>query len=125
MADFISNGESGSSVRSKLNLAPTALGTVTSGTQNIDGTASRKYTITVGGAFTITATWPTGYGEIEILMTNGGSSAVTWPTVSWLKGDGTNSTTFSTMGVTLYTSGVNSIMLWSWDAGTTVYGRAA
>jgi hypothetical protein len=114
-------------------LIQTDKGSVGTGTVTFDASANAvngktKQKLTVTGSLTVAfSNWPaTGkYGEVEIQLVNGGSATVTWPTVSWLKGDGTNSTTFSTMGVTLYTSGVNSIMLWSYDAGTTVYGRAA
>jgi hypothetical protein len=108
-------------------------GTVTSGTVTFSaadggGTPFSKQKLTVGGSLTIaTSNWPTTgtYAEIEVMLVNGGSATITWPTVNWLVGNGSNTTTFSLMGVTLYSSGVNWVTMWSVDNGTTVYGRAA
>ena len=103
---------------------PTAKGTVSSGTVTFDVGASNVQTLTVGGSLTIAlSNKPTGYWELEIILTNGGSAVVTFPTVSWLKGDGTTSAAFADMGVTLAVSGTNTIILWGVGAGT-VYGRA-
>lgn len=101
-------------------------GTVVGGTVTFDA-ASAKQRLQVGGALTIaTSNWPAAgnYGEIEIELVNGGSAAITWPTVKWMVGDGTNSGTFATMGVTLQAADTNFVNLWSTDAGATVYGRA-
>jgi hypothetical protein len=101
-------------------------GTATSGTKTLDASLY-SHKLTVGGAFTLAVSnWgPTGtLSEIEIELVNGASSTITWPTVNWVKGDGTISTTFSTMSVTLATSGTNTVMLWTTSGGTTVYGRA-
>jgi hypothetical protein len=101
-------------------------GTATSGTKTLDASLY-SHKLTVGGAFTFAVSnWgPTGtLSEIEIELVNGASSTITWPTVNWVKGDGTVSTTFSTMSVTLATSGTNTVMLWTTNGGTTVYGKA-
>lgn len=111
-----------------VSLVQTDKGSVGTGTVTFDASVAAKQKLTVTGSLTVAfSNWPASgtYGEVEIMLVNGGSATVTWPTVSWLKGDGTNSTTFSTMGVTLYSSGTNHVIVWSWDGGTTLYGRAA
>jgi hypothetical protein len=128
MGDWIANAESGSSVRGKLNTTQTDDGTATSGTKTLDTQASIKHKLTNGGDFTLAfSNWPASgvYREVEIQLINGGAHVITWPTINWLKGDGTVSTTFSTMGVTLYSSGTNTVVIWTTDGGTTLYGRAA
>jgi hypothetical protein len=103
-------------------------GTVSGGVVNFDLADGPNQRLTVGGDLTVTySSWPKSgiYGEIEIELVNGGAHTITWPTVHWLKGDGTNSTTFSTMGVTLSSSGANVIVVWTTDGGATVYGSAA
>jgi hypothetical protein len=103
-------------------------GTVSSGTVNFDLADGSKQKLTVGGNLTVVFTsWPASgsYGEIEVELVNGGAHTVTWPTVHWLKGDGTNSTTFSDMSVTLAASGTNFVVVWTTDGGATVYGSAA
>lgn len=102
-------------------------GTFSSGTQTIDASIlSHKFT--VGGAFTLAiAHWgPSGtLSEVELEITNAAAFTMTLPTITWLKGDGTSSTTFSSIGVTLQASGKNLFCLWTTDGGATVYGRAA
>jgi hypothetical protein len=103
-------------------------GTVNSGTVNFDLVDGSNQKLTVGGDLTVTYSgWPKSgnYGEIEIELVNGGAHTITWPTVNWLKGDGTNSTTFSSMGVTLAASGTNFVVVWTTNGGTTRYGVAA
>lgn len=102
-------------------------GSVGTGTVTFDVSAANKQKLTVTGSLTIAySTWPASgtYGEVEVMLVNGGAGTITWPTVSWYKGDGTSSTTFSTMGVTLQASGTNWVAVWSVDGGTTLYGRA-
>ena len=95
--------------------------------QTIDYSAGKHQKITVTGAFTLNpvTNWPsTGkLGEVMLELTNGASSAVTWPTINWVKIDGSFTTTFSSNGVTLQTSGTDFILLWTRDGGTTVYGK--
>lgn len=104
-------------------------GTVSSGTVTFNATLWSKYKLTVGGALTIAFSnwWPgsQSYSEVQIQLVNGGAFAITWPsTINWMKGDGTSSTTFSSMGVTLQASGSNFVTVWSPDGGTTFYGTA-
>lgn len=102
-------------------------GTVSSGTVTFDVSVSSKQKLIVGGALSINfINWPANgvYGEVEIELVNGGVN-VTWPTINWLKGDGTNSTSFSSMGVTLNNPGTNWVIVWSTSGGATLWGKAA
>jgi len=104
------------------------------------GTSTQTYDYTAGSVQTSTATGnhtiafsnfpPTGnLGQILILLTNGGAYTLTWPTVNWIKPDGTTTTSISTYlaaltgRTALQSSGVDQILLWSRDAGTTIYGK--
>ena len=78
------------------------------------------------GAQTLSITnWPpTGnLGELLIEGVNLGAATITWPTINWIKSDGTTTTTFSSNGVTLQSSGIDWVVLWTRDAGTTIYGK--
>ena len=78
------------------------------------------------GAQTLSITnWPpTGnLGELLIEGVNLGAATITWPTINWIKSDGTTTTTFSSNGVTLQSSGTDWVLLWTRDAGTTIYGK--
>ncbi len=69
--------------------------------------------------------WPASgvLGELLIEGINLGGATITWPTVNWIKSDGTTTTTFASNGVTLQASGTDWVFLWTRDAGTTVYGK--
>jgi hypothetical protein len=100
-------------------------GTVSSGTVTFSASIP-KQKLTVGGNLTIAySSWPAAYGEVEIQLVNGGAHTVTWPTINWVVGDGTTSTTFADMNVTLASSGTNHVMVWTWNGGTTLFGRAS
>ena len=78
------------------------------------------------GAQTLSITnWPpTGnLGELLIEGVNLGAATITWPTINWIKSDGTTTTTFSSNGVTLQSSGIDWVLLWTRDAGSTIYGK--
>lgn len=78
------------------------------------------------GAQTLTiSNWPPSgaMGELLIQGINLGAATITWPTIEWIKNDGTTTTTFSSNGVTLQTSGTDWIFLWTRDSGTTIYGK--
>ena len=125
--EFLSVGHDAAGNNTNLRPLQVDKGTVTSGTVTFDASVSLKQKLTVTGAITIAFSgWPSAssYGEIEIQLVDGGTN-VSWPTVHWLKGDGTSSTTFSDMGVTLQTSGTNFVVVWSTDGGATLYGCAA
>jgi hypothetical protein len=106
---------------------PVAKGNSGTTTQTFDVSAAVVQTVTVTGAHTWAFSgWPSSgtYGEVEIIATNAGAFALTLPTIQWAVGDGTVSTTFSAMGVTLQAAGKNHFLFWSTDGGTTVYGKA-
>jgi len=107
-------------------------GSVASGTYTIDYTAGQVQTWINGGTHTIaTSNWPPAgnLGEILLIGTNLGSAAITWPSWTWVKPDGTTTTSIAAylaangIRTALQTSGVDQILLWSRDAGTTIYAR--
>ena len=100
-------------------------------TQTLDYTAGSHQKITATGNHTIaTSNWPpTGnMGELLLELTNGGAFTITWPTINWRKPDGTFTTSISTYlaantgRTALQSSGTDFIVLWTRDAGTTIYG---
>lgn len=102
-------------------------GTVTSGTVTFNRNDSSKQKLTVGGNLTVAVTgFPVSgiYSELEIQLVNGGAFTVTWPAVTWMKGDGTSDPSFSSMGVTLQNPGTNFVLIWTSNGGATLYGKA-
>jgi len=95
--------------------------------QTLDYTSGSVQRLTVTGAFTLNAVanWPPAgnLGALTLELVNGASSVVTWPTINWVKSDGSFTTTFASNGVTLQASGTDFVLLWSRDGGTTVYGK--
>ncbi len=78
------------------------------------------------GTVTLTVTnfAPTGnLSELFIEGINLGAATITWPTINWITSTGATTTTFSSNGVTLQTTGTDWILLWTRDAGTTIYGK--
>lgn len=78
------------------------------------------------GAQTLTVTnWPStgNLGELLIEGVNLGASTITWPTINWVKNDGTTTTAVASNGVTFQASGTDWVFLWSRDAGTTIYAK--
>ena len=99
-----------------------------SGTTNaldyINGSHQRWTPNTGAQTLSITNWSPTGnLSEILIEGVNLGAATITFPTINWIKSDGTTTTTFSSNGVTLQTSGTDWLVLWTRDAGTTIYGK--
>jgi hypothetical protein len=98
-------------------------------TQNLAYTAAEHQRIRATGNFTITTSgWPVSglLGEILLeLVGDGTGRTITWPTINWIKSDGTLTTTFGLNGVTLVTANnaPNFCLLWTRDAGTTIYGK--
>jgi hypothetical protein len=95
-------------------------------TVTVDYTAGSHQKITNNGAHTFaTSNWPpTGnLGELLIEYVNGAANAITWPTINWIKSDGTTTTTFASNGVTLQASGTDFCLLWTRNAGTTIFGK--
>lgn len=103
-------------------------------TQTFDYTAGSHQRVTATGNHTISLSNPppTGnLGELLVEYTNGGAFTLTWPTINWVLPAGTTSTSISTYlaantgRTALQTSGVDFILLWTRDAGTTWYGKLA
>jgi hypothetical protein len=95
-------------------------------TQTLDVRSAAHQKITTTGAFTLATTnwFATGFlSEILLELVNGAAFAVTWPSINWIKSDGTTTTTFASNGVTLQASGTDFVLLWSRDGGTTIYGK--
>lgn len=82
-------------------------------------------TLTAGAATITTTNWPPSgnLGQLVIEAINWGTATITWPTINWIKADGTTTTTFSANGVSLQSSGTDWVILWTRDAGTTIYGK--
>ena len=89
-----------------------ALGNITS-TATVDLTAGQVFTATVTGAVTLTFSNPNAYDEFVLIVTNGGSAAITWPaSVDWPGGN----------APTLTASGVDVLVFVTSDTGTTWLG---
>lgn len=96
------------------------------GTKVISCTDGNHQRILINNNCTLSFTnWPTTgkTGEIFLELVNGASKVVTWPTINWVKPDGTTTTSFATNGVNLQTSGTDFVLLWTRNGGTTIYGR--
>jgi hypothetical protein len=98
------------------------------------GSGTKTFLYTDGNVQTITnsadhawafAGWPAGgtYAELMIICTNAGAHVLTFPTVRWIKGDGSYSNAFSDLGISLPSTGLNFFMFFSIDGGANVYGR--
>lgn len=110
-----------------------AKGNISNATVTFDYTQGSVQTFTATGS---TVTWafsnwpPTGnLGEILVIGTNLGAFTQSISGVTWLKPDGTTTTSLATYlaantGRTAFqTSGVDQLLFWSSDAGTTIYGK--
>lgn len=78
------------------------------------------------GTVTLSVTnWPPSgnLGELFVEGINLGAATITWPTINWITSTGVTTTTFGSNGVTLQTSGTDWFLLWTRDAGTTIYGK--
>jgi hypothetical protein len=79
------------------------------------------------GTVTLSITnWPVSgeYGTLLIEGVNLGAATITWPgAINWITSDGSFTTTFSSNGVALQTSGTDFIFLFTRDGGTTIYGK--
>ena len=98
-------------------------------TQTLDYTAGSHQRVQATGNFTIaTSNWPPSgnLGEMLLeLVADGTGRTITWPTINWVKSDGSTTTTFASNGVTLQTANnaIDFVVLWSRDAGATIYGK--
>jgi hypothetical protein len=98
--------------------------TTTNALDYVNG-SHQRWTPATGAQTLSIANWPPSgnLGELLIEGVNLGAATITWPTINWIKSDGTTTTTFSSNGVTLQTSGTDWVLLWTRDAGTTIYGK--
>jgi hypothetical protein len=92
-----------------------------------DGSAQRWAPAT--GAQTLSiVNWPPAgtLGEFLIAGLNLGAATITGPSVKWMRNDGTfaTSASFNTNhGVTLQAVGIDFILLFTFDGGSTIYGK--
>lgn len=96
-----------------------ALNYVNGSVQRWAPTASSSPTLSI-------TNWPPSgaLGELFVEGVNlGAAGTITWPTINWVKSDGTTTTTFGSNGVTLQSSGTDFFILWTRNAGTTIYGK--
>lgn len=99
---------------------------------NADNSAAIDYTngsyqrMAITGTHTLTTSnWPPSgiLGELMIEGVNLGAATLSMGNVNWIKTDGTTTNVFASSGYTLQTSGVNFIIMWTRDAGTTKYAK--
>lgn len=106
-------------------------GTVGTGTVTFDYTGGSCQRLQVSGALTMALINfpPSGnLGVMQLELVNAGSAVITFPTINWVRLDGTFTTSISTYlsnvgRNALQTTGTDFIMIWSRNAGTTVYGK--
>lgn len=104
----------------------TDLGTITAGGTAAFNLASEFQRAQAAGNTTITLSgWPTTgkLAQALLKLVNFGGKTITFPTINWIKADGTVTTTFSALGIPLKTTGTDMLVIWSDDAGATVYGK--
>lgn len=105
-----------------------SIGSTVTVTQSAGNIQNATFT---GGSATWTLNgWPAAYAEIQMKLTNGGLATHTFPAaVKFVNPDGTLTSSLATMltnqrGTTNFqTSGVDFIMFWSDDGGTTIYSK--
>jgi hypothetical protein len=94
---------------------------------NFTNGSQQRWAPTASSSPTLSITnWPPSgnLGELLIEGVNlGAAGTITWPTINWITSTGATTTTFSSNGVTLQTSGTDWCLLWTRDAGTTIYGK--
>lgn len=98
-------------------------GSIGSGTVSFNLVSGNQQRLQVSGDLSITfSNWnnTSKFEEIMIEIINGGSASITWPSVLWIKSDGT---TQSTPTRSLQTSGTDWLVFWSRDGGNTIYGK--
>lgn len=83
-------------------------------------------TLTGTGAFNLSATgFPVGrFASVLVRGFNLGANAMTSSGITWIKADGSKTTTFSASGITLPSSGEGFFALFSYGDGT-IYGKSA
>lgn len=97
----------------------------TSNTLNVTNGPHQRWAPNAGAQVLTITGWPAAgvRGELLIEGVNLGAATITWPTIQWMKSDGTFTTNFNSVGVTLQASGIDFVLLWTRDGGTTIYGK--
>lgn len=106
-------------------------GTVATGTVTFDVSLAEVQRLQVGGALTIAFSgWAaTGsFSAVLVKLVNGGSAAITLPTINWQLPAGGYTTTFATYltaigRASLQSAGADFMLVWTDDAATTLYGK--
>ena len=96
---------------------------------NLSNGLSQRWAPSTGAQTLSFANWPAS-GQQSVVLIEGvnlGASTITWPSINWVKKDGTFTTTIATYltdaSITLQSSGTDFFMVWSRDGGTTLYGK--
>jgi len=95
-------------------------------TSALDYTNGSQQRWAPSGTVSLTTTnWPPSgnLGELFVEGINLGAATITWPTINWITSTGATTTTFASNGVTLQASGTDWFLLWTRDAGITIYGK--
>lgn len=94
--------------------------------QVINYTQGEGQTLTITGSCNISTTgFPANrLAGVLLRVINGGAFALTSSGITWIKSDGSTTTTFASSGITLAAAGPTMLVLYSYGDGT-VYGRAA
>lgn len=106
-------------------------GTVATGTVTFDYITGGCQRVQIGGPVTLAVSnFPTtgNLGVLQLEIINGGAATMTFPVINWIKLDGTTTTSVSTYLTNIsrnafQTTGTDFIMIWSRDAGATIYGK--
>ncbi len=99
-----------------------------SGALDYTNGAYQRWAPAVGAQVLSVANWPPSgqLGTLTIEGVNLGAATITCPTVKWIKNDGTFATNTSlntNNGTTLQAAGIDFVVLWTRDAGATIYGK--
>ena len=102
--------------------------TTTNALDYVNGSCQRWAPNTGSQTLTISNWPPSGdLGELLIEGVNLGAATITWPTINWIQPSGATTTTIATylsaISRTLQTSGTDWVLLWTRNAGTTIYGK--
>lgn len=101
-------------------------GDIATGTVVIDYMKGEGQKVRATGQHTLTATgFPAGrLAGILLELTNYGTIALVTTGITWIKNDGSETTNFSTSGITFPSTGRGRVVLFSYGDGT-VYGKSA
>lgn len=129
-ADINFNDHTVSSVVTKdVGLVLTDKGSSGVATQTVDFTEGSYQIITATGNHTLAFSNWSPVGNVSVLTLkyiNAGAFTVTFPTINWVNPDGTHTTVLATylgnIARILQVSGTDFFMIWTDDAGSTMYG---